>query len=190
MLMTQGQHLSWEAFRRSAETASDTDEIDPNFASWLKKHPAADGQYGAVKGTDNAVQKEITLDPIYRSYHTTGLYLPAGEPVTVKVEGLKAGEYVSVIVGLQNSLAWRGQIPNGGAEDINALINGTGYNSVKFLDSNSDAFFKQADLLTISGNFYKYNTETKPAFLQSQWQRQSFPATSGWRQWESRCHFP
>lgn len=173
MLMTQGQHLSWEAFRRSAETASDTDEIDPNFASWLKKHPAADGQYGAVKGTDNAVQKEITLDPIYRSYHTTGLYLPAGEPVTVKVEGLKAGEYVSVIVGLQNSLAWRGQIPNGGAEDINALINGTGYNSVKFLDSYSDAFFKQADLLTISGNFYKYNTETKPAFLQSQWQRQN-----------------
>ena len=173
MLMTQGQHLAWEAYRRSALTASDSSEVDSNFAAWLKKHPAADLQYGEVKGTNNAVQKEITYDPIYRSFHTTGLYLPAGEPATVKVEGLKKGESISIILGMQDTLAWRGGIPSGASSDINNLINGTGYGSVKFLDNNSDAFFKQADLVTISGNFFKYNNGDTTPFLQSQWKRQN-----------------
>ena len=90
MLITQGQHLAAEAAARSVNGTL-TQE-------WLKKHPAADAQYGAVLGENNAVKKEITLDPLYRSYHATGLYLPAGEAVTVKVEGLKAGEHISVVL--------------------------------------------------------------------------------------------
>ena len=95
MLLTQGQHLAVEAQQMSANGTL-TQE-------WLKKHPSADAQYGAALGENNAVEKEITLDPLYRSAHATGLYLPAGELVTVKVEGLKAGEKISMIVGRQNS---------------------------------------------------------------------------------------
>ena len=87
--MSQIMHLSKEASYLSARG-----ELTQ---SWLKKHPAADAQYGAVKGENNAVIKEIILDPLYRSYHTTGLYLPAGELISVKVEGLKPGEKVSLI---------------------------------------------------------------------------------------------
>lgn len=171
MLMTQGQHLALEAARRSAETASDNDGVDPAFKAWLKKHPSADDQYGAVLGENNAVVKEITLDPLYRSPHATGLYLPAGEAVTIKVEGLKPGEKITLEIGLQNSLAWRGGIPSGGAADIEELTDGN-YTNVNYANASSDAFFKQADLLTAGGNFFKYNTVGNTPFLQSQWARQ------------------
>ena len=71
MFLTQSQHLSQEAARRAEATASDNAGVDPDFKAWLKKHPAADLQYGEVKGTDNAVEKEIILDPLYRSEHVT-----------------------------------------------------------------------------------------------------------------------
>lgn len=151
MLMTQGQHLAAEAAQRSANGTLTQD--------WLKKHPAADAQYGAVLGDNNAVKKEITLDPIYRSYHATGLYLPAGEAVTVKVEGLKAGERISVVLGVQDSLAWRG-----GADDaaFNAIAGNV--NNVKAVSA--DAYFTKADVLTANNRFDKVT-------IQSQWDRQN-----------------
>lgn len=173
MYMTQGQHLAKEASWRSALTASDSDEIDQDFANWLKKHPSADGQYGAVKGSDNAVEKEITLDPLYRSLHTTGLYMPAGEPVTVKVEGLKQGESISVVLGSTESLAWRGSVPAQGTTDISNLTNGKNYNQVNYANPTSDYFFKQADLVTVAGKFFNYNHGDTTPFLQSQWKRQN-----------------
>lgn len=173
MYMTQSHHLSKEAARRSAATASDNAGVDPDFAAWLKKHPAADLQYGEVKGTDNAVEKEIVLDPIYRSEHPTGLYLPAGEAITVKVEGLKAGERISVILGTQDTLAWRGGVPAGAAEDIKSLTGKDNYTGVNYADDAADYFFKQADLVTVSGNFFKYNSGDSTPFLQSQWKRQN-----------------
>lgn len=169
MFMSQGQHLANEATRRSELTASDRDGVNADFAAWLKKHPAADGQYGRVLGDKNAVKKEITIDPLYRSYHPTGLYLPAGEPVTVKVEGLKAGERFQFIIGVQDSLAWRGGIPSNGAEFIRTETSGE---TVKYINNSSDWFFKQADLLTATGHFYQCNSESTP-FLQSQWARQN-----------------
>ena len=158
MLLTQGQHLAVEAQQMSANGTL-TQE-------WLKKHPSADAQYGAVLGENNAVEKEITLDPLYRSAHATGLYLPAGELVTVKVEGLKAGEKISMIVGRQNSLAWRGAADAGA---FNALTGGL--KNVKAAPS--DAFFIQADVLTANGDFFKYNSGDSTPYLQSQWKRQN-----------------
>ena len=151
MLISQGQHLTAEAAYRSANGTL-TQE-------WLKKHPAADFQYGAVLGENNAVKKEITLDPIYRSYHATGLYMPAGEAVTVKVEGLKAGEHVTVVLGLQDSLGWRG-----GADDaaFNAIVGS--YNNVKAISS--DAYFTKADVLVANNKLNKVT-------LQGQWGRQN-----------------
>lgn len=151
MLITQGQHLTAEASARS-KNGTLTQE-------WLKKHPAADAQYGAVLGENNAVKKEITFDPIYRSYHDTGLYLPAGEAVTVKVEGLKAGEHISVVLGVQDSLAWRG-----GAEDaaFNAIAGSL--SSVKAVSS--DAYFTKADVLVA-------NNKLDNISLQGQWDRQN-----------------
>ncbi|MDE6551154.1 MAG: M60 family metallopeptidase [Clostridia bacterium] len=175
MLMTQGQHLAIEAARRSALSRRDIGDTAPRSAEnsltgWLKKHPAADLQYGAVLGTDNAVEKEIILDPIYRAQHATGLYLPAGEVVTVKIEGLAKGEKVSIIIGRQDSLAWRGSIPSGAEADIAAVTGGI--NTVSFADSASDLFFKKADIVTATGKFFDYNTNSTP-FLQSQWARQN-----------------
>ena len=158
MLLTQGQHLAVEAQQMSANGTL-TQE-------WLKKHPSADAQYGAVLGENNAVEKEITLDPLYRSAHATGLYLPAGELVTVKVEGLKAGEKISMIVGRQNSLAWRGSAD---VAAFNALTGGL--KNVK--TAPSDAFFIQADVLTANGDFFKYNSGDSTPYLQSQWKRQN-----------------
>lgn len=163
MLLTQGQHLAKEASQRSKEGTL-TQE-------WLKKHPAADLQYGAVKGTDNAVEKEITLDTIYRSYHATGLYLPAGEAVKVKVEGLAKGESISVFIGLQSSLAWRGSTNDA---DFNAITGGL--SSVSAVPT--DAFFTKADVLTANGKFFGYATRndaggaTHP-FIHNQYIRQS-----------------
>ncbi len=80
----------------------------------MKKHPAADRQYGEIPVEDNAVRKRIVTDPEYKDptggikkyYLTTGLYLPAGEVATVKVKGLKAGERLKLFTGLQQSIAW------------------------------------------------------------------------------------
>ena len=173
MYMTQGQHLAHEASRRSKLTASDSDGINADFANWLKKHPAADGQYGAVKGTNNAVQKEIILDPLYRSLHTTGLYLPAGEPVTIKVEGLKSGERIGITLGSNNTLAWRGSCSG-------TALNSTGLDSAtinqyykNYVNTTCDGFFKQADLVTAFGKFFDYNNSESSPFLQSQWKRQN-----------------
>ena len=138
MLMTQGQHLATEAAALSARG-----ELTQE---WLKKHPAADAQYGAVLGEDNAVEKEIILDPLYRNPHVTGLYLPAGELVTVKVEGLAEGERLSIGTGLQNSLAWRGEANNGVFNSITG-----GYNKVTA--TTADAYFTKADVLTANGRF-------------------------------------
>ena len=163
MLMTQGQHLAMDAARLSAETASNEDGINAEFASWLKKHPSADAQYGAVLGENNAVEKEITLDPLYRSYHASGLYLPAGEPVTVKVEGLKAGEKLSVIIGLQNSLAWRG-----GLQKDDVIFKSITEGKETPLKSNSvDAYFTKADVLVANNKMTEGEVTN-----QSQWARQ------------------
>lgn len=151
MLITQGQHLAAEAAYRSANGTL-TQE-------WLNKHPAADAQYGAVLGTNNAVKKEITLDPIYRSYHATGLYLPAGEVVTVKVEGLKAGERISVVLGVQDSLAWRG-----GADDAASNQIAGSLNSVSAISA--DGYFTKADVLVA-------NNRLDTVSLQGQWDRQN-----------------
>ncbi len=159
MLMTQGQHLAADAARFSKATASDNAGVNAEFKNWLKKHPSADAQYGAVLGENNAVEKEITLDPLYRSPHATGLYLPAGEAVTVKVEGLKPGERITVTTGYQNSLAWLGGVNN---NEFNAITGG----SVK---SNSlDAYFTKADVLVANNKMGGGNVTN-----QSQWQRQN-----------------
>ncbi len=151
MLMTQGQHLAAEASKRSANGTL-TQE-------WLKKHPSADAQYGAVLGENNAVEKEIILDPLYRSPHVTGLYLPAGELVTVKVEGLAEGERLSVALGMQNSLAWRGSVDENAFKSIAGNVNQVNIAS-------SDAFFTKADVLTANGIF-------SGSYIQSQWKRQN-----------------
>lgn len=152
MLLSQGMHLSTEAEYRSANGTL-TQE-------WLKKHPAADEQYGAVLGENNAVKKEITLDPIYRSYHATGLYLPAGEAITVKVEGLKPGERISVVLGVQNTLAWRGDANNAAFNAIAGNIK-----NVK-VTSSKDAYFTKADVLVANGKL------DGNVALQPQWARQ------------------
>lgn len=151
MLMTQGQHLDMEARTRSANGTLTQD--------WLKKHPAADAQYGRVLGENNAVEKEIILDPLYRSPHVTGLYLPAGEVVTVKIEGLAQGERLSIGYGTQDSLAWRG-----GANDAKFNEITGGYNNVTALSI--DPYFVKADVLAANGYFDGYVTN------QSQWTRQ------------------
>ena len=157
MYMTQGQHLAMDAAKLSKATADDPVASEA-FKSWLKKHPAADGQYGKVLGENNAVEKEIILDPIYRSPHVSGLYLPAGEAVTVKIEGLKAGEKLSMSTGYQNSLAWRGGV-NGTA--FNSITGGTvTHNSV-------DAYFYKADVLVANNQMNGGNVTS-----QSQWARQ------------------
>ncbi len=106
MLHSQGYNLT-----RDAELMSAKGELTQEN---LYKHPAIDDCYGEVEGEDNAVEKVVIIDPTYRSYHVTGLYLPAGEAVTVKVEGLQKGKRIVMHTGLQNSMAWRSGI-NGGA---------------------------------------------------------------------------
>ena len=172
MLLTQGQHLAQETARRVSQTASTSDEINAEFAQWLTKHPMADGQYGAVKGTNNAVEKQIILDPIYRSLHTTGLYLPAGEPVTIKIEGLKTGEQIGIKLGSHDSMAWRGSVPDADTT-IKTITGGKTYTQVNYQNPNSDYFFKQADLVTAGGKFFANNSGDNTPFLQSQWKRQN-----------------
>ncbi|MCM1042995.1 MAG: M60 family metallopeptidase [Corallococcus sp.] len=100
MLISQGYNAAQEMQRKSANgTLTQAD---------IFKHPAADSQYGEVAEGDNAVVKEITMDASYRSFHATGLYLPAGEAVTVKVENLAAGERVGISINIHDSLAWNG----------------------------------------------------------------------------------
>lgn len=161
MLMSQGYN---EVFDLQKLSQSLVDGSKEEYAKNLYKHPAADAQYGEVLGENNAVVKEITLDTIYRSLHATGLYMPAGEVVTVKVEGLKEGEHISMVIGRQNSLAWRGEAASQGT-------NTTG----------KDNFFFNADIITARGGFSDANkfsySETGDVighkFIQSQWGRQN-----------------
>lgn len=157
MLMTQGQHLAADAARFSANTASDNAGVDQTFKNWLKKHPSADAQYGEVLGTDNAVEKEITLDPLYRSPHFTGLYLLAGEAITIKVEGLKPGERIVVQTGYQNSLAWRGGVSDSVFNSITGGLN-------KVTTHSLDAYFTKADVLVANNKMTEGSVTS-----QSQW---------------------
>lgn len=88
----------------------------------LYKHPAIDMQYGAVEGINNAVEKVIIIDPTYRSYHTTGLYLPAGELVSVKIEGLKEDESISVLTYLNSSLGYASGMSSNYIEETDKLV--------------------------------------------------------------------
>lgn len=161
MLMSQGYNAAIDMQELSKQLFNGSKE---DFEKELYKHPAADAQYGEVVGTDNAVEKVIILDSIYRAYHATGLYMPAGECVTVKVEGLEPGESISMVIGLQNSLAWRGEAPNTGANT-----------------TTKDKFFFDADNITSQGDFgedgyFQYNSEgalVGHKFLQGQWARQN-----------------
>ncbi len=80
----------------------------------LKKHPAADYIYGKIPDDAKAVSMRIVTDPIYRSPMTTGLYLVAGEEVTVKIKGLKAGETVTLYTHHQDTMGYLGYNENGG----------------------------------------------------------------------------
>ncbi len=175
MLMTQGQHLAHESARRSAASyrafGDETPRGSESLSGWLTKHPSADAQYGKVEVKNNAVEKIIKLDTLYRGQHTSGLYLPAGEVVTVKVNGLKAGERITINLGEQNTLAWRGGIPAAGIEELESITKD--FSKVTFADATSDAFFKKADVLTAAGSFYTYNKGGNTPFLQSQWARQN-----------------
>lgn len=159
MLLSQGHNLGIESQNRAVQTLNNP-QNQAEFKAWLKKHPAADLQYGAVVGDNNAVEKEITLDPIYRAYHATGLYLPAGEAIDLKIENLQPGESISVVVALQNTLAYAA----------------TGYNTI--------TGYKSAETALLNGQFSNYfasttNEETGVtslsghSFLQSQMLRQN-----------------
>ncbi len=100
MLLRQAEYYNKWAMKDAAEGK-------------LKKHPAADGIYGAIPVEDNAVRKHIVTDPTYRSPLTTGLYLPAGEVATVKVKGLGKNEKLTLYTHQQDSLAYSGYDENG-----------------------------------------------------------------------------
>ncbi len=82
----------------------------------LKKHPAADLQYGELEVKDNAVKKWILTDPEYKSPMTTGLYLAPGEVTEVEVKGLKPGESVTLYTHHQSTMGYA----NG---DVNSYFN-------------------------------------------------------------------
>ncbi len=126
MLHSQGYNLTRDAANKSAAGTLTQDD--------LYKHPAIDGCYGKVEDGDNAVEKVIIMDPSYRTYHLTGLYIPAGEAVTVKVEGLSAGKRVGMYTGLQNSMAWL-------SGHNNRVINDIGCTEYKSGDSNDNYFY-------------------------------------------------
>ena len=90
----------------------------------LKKHPAADLQYGEIPVEDNAVEKWILTDPEYKSPMTTGLYLAPGEVSTVKVSGLKKGESVTLYTHHQSTMG--------------------------YANGNADTYFKRLDSLIIA----------------------------------------
>ncbi len=114
MLHSQGYNLT-----RAAELMSAKGELTQEN---LYKHPAIDACYGEVEGTDNAVEKVVIIDPTYRSYHVTGLYLPAGEAVTVKVEGLRKGKRIAMLTGMQNSMAWRSGVDGGAITSLGCTV--------------------------------------------------------------------
>ena len=155
MLFSQCYNLQQEAATRSNATRDDSTKQE-EFKKWLKKHPAADAQYGRVLGDDgqplnetnnkNAVTKKITIDPLYRSLHATGLYLPAGEAVTIKIEGLKNGETIGLKMGEQDSCAWEA------GADTSKLPAGVSIGNTTFLTGNdSNKYFKPGDLVTAHG---------------------------------------
>lgn len=161
MLMSQSTALLSEVKTASANGTLTQDN--------LYKHPAADSQYGEVIGTDNAVEKEIILDPIYRSHHATGLYLPAGEAVTVKVEGLKSGEKITVSVALNDSMGWRGSV----SEQAKSVLSGMGADK----EAAGGDYFTCANLIAAAGKFYDTFESGDKGFttslLSSQWNRQN-----------------
>lgn len=165
MLLSQGHAL--------AATYQNMSKLGTLTQSNLKKHPAADSQYGAVEGTNNAVEKVIVLDPTYRALHPTGLYLPAGEIVTVKVEGLAKNEKLSMVVARNSNLGWRG---NAGTELAKNEIKEAG-------GEFKNDYFTDTDFITASNRFYncfeyKINEKTGEEYLENtlisaQWKRQN-----------------
>lgn len=160
MLFSQCYNITTEAATRSRATLNNAAKME-EYKKWLKKHPAADSQYGRVLGSDgkevnydknstgynanNAVTKKITVDPIYRSLHATGLYLPAGEPIKIKIEGLKPGETIGLKMNEQDSCAWEAGASTAGFP--------SNYNQTKFTSGNdSDKYFRPGDMATAIGN--------------------------------------
>ena len=185
MLFSQCYNLTTEAATRSNTSRKENTTSIADYkksaemtayANWLKKHPAADNIYGRVLGTDgkeiteasiksatpnnkNAVTKKITVDPIYRSLHATGLYLPAGEPVVIKIEGLKAGETIGLKMNEQDSCAW-------------VSSTGSGYTSgTTFTSGNNDGYFMKGDVAIALGNANGTHNHWSKAYGRLPWIR-------------------
>ncbi len=132
----------------------------------LKKHPAADGIYGAIPKDTKAVTKIIVSDPIYRSPLTTGLYLAPGEVATVTVSGLKPGESIRLTTHQQDSLGYDGGYETNNDQSYNGL-------------SNTEKYFKYWDTKLINEAKRAYTEGDEPDYtqfsfsLQNQWQFQN-----------------
>lgn len=70
----------------------------------LKKHPAADFQYGKIKDNIKAVSKQIVIDKKIIGQEMVGLFAPAGEYITINFPN-KTDEEVEAM-GLEIQFAW------------------------------------------------------------------------------------
>lgn len=146
------------------------------LGDFLKKHPAAEGIYGAIDAGAKAVSKTIISDPIYNSPLTTGLYLAPGEVVTVTVSELKSGETVKLTTHQQDSLGYDGGFPDGfKAEEY---FSAEQYKIYKTLNS-TEKYFMYWDSELIKEAERAQTAHTKPDYtkfsfkLQGQWQWQN-----------------
>ncbi len=153
--------LSCNLALRDNETRSQEGSLTNN----LLKHPAADLQYGIVEGDFNAVEKTITFDSSYNGSHLTGLYLPAGEYVSVTVNGLSDGESIAIISASQAGMGYDTSAWKSSQKVQQAL--GSEFNA-------NDAFFDAAYKLCKSGKFYEtLDDANQSPFISAQVRRQN-----------------
>lgn len=83
--------------------SADLERLD---AAGTRAHPSAAAFPGAAPADAPRVERTVSIDPTIPDWHSTGLYAPPGEPITVRVPG-GASLGLSVRIGCHKDALWR-----------------------------------------------------------------------------------
>ena len=84
----------------------DIEETKRLLPEKVRPHPAAAGFPGAVPAEADRVTRAVQIDTAVSAWHSTGLYAPPGEAVSVKVPEAAAGKKLQVRIGAHSDTLW------------------------------------------------------------------------------------
>lgn len=82
------------------------DELRAQTRGPFSAHPASKDFPGEVPATAERVNRSLTIDTRIPRWHSTGLYAPAGSPITIKLADAALAKHLAVRIGCHTDHLW------------------------------------------------------------------------------------